>query len=294
MIIYGIEIHSDLTFPLELPDRGVTHQKLVLTSRIPRGLKDAITCGFPLYMTHGRKVFLYSDRVFDGTEPGQPWCYEVEGLLRFYWRGGSQTIYYEFKKNINAYLLSFWFIHLLLPLYLTLEKKYDYLHAGAVEIDERPVLFIAPSMGGKSTLTEYFIGKGHTLVSDDKVATFIHDDHCMAVSSHPYHRPYRNFEDLGLHATNFTPATKPIDTFYALERASSAANVTISEIKGSKKAETLLPSYLYMFHFLMPERLYYITKILNDIRMFTVTIPWDLKNIDDVYQHICRNHYEIS
>ena len=294
MIIYGSKIDVDLPFPLKLPDCGQVHHELVLSSQVPKSLKKAITCGFPLYMSHGRKVYLYSDRLFDGTEHRQPWCYEVEGLLRFYWTGGQQNIFYEFKEKIDAHLLSFWFIHLLLPLYFTLEKKYDYLHAGAVEINDQPVLFIAPSMGGKSTLTEYFIDRGHTLFSDDKVATYIDDGCCMAVSSHPYHRPYRKFEDLGLYTENFAPASKPIRAFYALERAPSTADVMISEITGSKKFEALLPSYLYMFHFLMPKRLHYLAQILNDIKMFTVKVPWNLQVLDDVYQQICTHNIEIA
>ena len=62
-----------------------------------------------------------------------------------------------------------------------------------VEVDEQPILFIAPSTGGKSTLGDYFLKQGHPMLSDDKVATFLHEDEFWAVPSHPHHRPFREF-----------------------------------------------------------------------------------------------------
>ncbi len=64
-------------------------------------------------------------------------------------------------------------------------------------------MFIAPSMGGKSTLTDFFIQQGHGLISDDKVPTVIENGQFLAGGSHPYHRPHRRFEELGYHVDNF-------------------------------------------------------------------------------------------
>ena len=180
-------------------------------------LKKSIICGFPLYWAHDRKVYLYSDREFDGSDVGQPWCYEVEDVVKFYWIGGEAMIYYELGDKGDVNLLSFWFIHLLLPLYMTLENMYDFLHAGAVEVEGKPILFIAPSMGGKSTMTDYFIKQGHSLISDDKVPTFIQHGKFMAVGSHPYHRPYRKFEELGIRVENYTPNVSPFILFMNLK-----------------------------------------------------------------------------
>jgi hypothetical protein len=190
MILYGTKITSDMVFPLNLPNEGVYHYEVELSSNFPLEPKQSITCGFYLYGAHGRDVVMCSDREFDDSEVGQPWCYEVKDVVTFYWVGGERTIYYDLGEKGNAHLLSFWFIHLLLPLYMTLENMYDFLHAGAVEVEGKPIFFIAPSMGGKSTMTDYFIKQGHTLISDDKVPTFIQDGKFMAVGSHPHHRPY--------------------------------------------------------------------------------------------------------
>ena len=290
MIVYGTKIKSDIAFPLDLSHETATRYEVELSSKVPDNLKKSITCGFPLYWAHGHNVYLYSDRLFDSNEAGPPWCYEVTDVVRFYWIGGERTIYYELDDKGNANLLSFWFIHLLLPLYLTLEEMYDFLHAGAVEVDGKPILFIAPSMGGKSTMTDYFIRQGHTLVSDDKVATFLQGDKFMVVGSHPYHRPYRKFEELGYRVENFMTSFKPIHAFYALERVEGDAEITIEEIKGFEKFDTLLPNYLFMFSYLKPKRLKYLSKMLNAIKVFRIQVPWDMERLGEVHDAICQHN----
>jgi len=293
MIVYGIKIASDIDFPLNFSHKTETRYEVELSSKTPPKLKKSITCGFPLYWAHGRNVYLYSDREFDGSDVGQPWSYEVQDVVTFYWLGGERTIYYELGEKGDAILLGFWFIHLLLPLYMTLENMYDFLHAGAVEVEGKPIFFIAPSMGGKSTMTDYFIKQGHTLISDDKVPTFIQDDKFMAVGSHPYHRPYRKFEELGYRVNNFTSNFKPIHAFYELEGVEGDAEITIEEIKGFAKFDALLPNYLYMFSWLRPERLKYLSKMLNDVRVFHVRVPWDMERLCEVYHMICEHSKEV-
>ncbi len=186
-------------------------------------------------------------------------------------------------------LLGFWFIHLLLPLYLTLENMYDFFHAGAVEVEGKPILFIAPSMGGKSTMTDYFIKQGHTLISDDKVATFIDNGKFMAVGSHPYHRPYRKFEELGYRVNHFIAAFKPIHAFYVLESVDKDTEIMIEEIKGIEKFDTFLPNYLYTFMHLRPKRLQYLADMLNIVRVFCVQVPWDINRLGEVHKKICEH-----
>jgi hypothetical protein len=227
--------------------------------------------------------------VIDGNSAGQPWCYEVANVVRFYWRGGDESIYYQLDAQGNADLLGFWFIHLLLPLYLTLENKYDFIHAGAVEVEGKPILFIAPSMGGKSTMTDYFIRRGHPLITDDKLPTFIENGRFMAVSSHPYHRPYRKFEELGYRVEHFMDDFKPIHAIYVLEGSDADAEIMIDEITGFAKFDTLLPNYLYMFSHLLPKRHIYLSQMLSTIRMFRVSVPWDKERLGEVHDVLCEH-----
>jgi len=286
MILYGTKITGDIVFPLDLPMEGAYRHEVNLSSEIPEGLAEAITCGFYLFWAHGRDVVLCSDREFDGSEAGQPWCYEVQDVVTFYWVGGERTIYYELGEKGDANLLSFWFIHLLLPFYMTLENMYDFLHAGAVEVDGKPILFIAPSMGGKSTMTDYFVKQGHTLISDDKVPTFIQDGKFIAVGSHPYHRPYRKFEELGYRVDKFTAEFKPIHSFYELEGVEGDADITIEEVKGFAKFDALLPNYLYMFSHLKQARLKYLSQMMNGIKVFHVKVPWNMERLGEVHDMI--------
>ncbi len=289
MTVYGTKIKSDIDFPLDLSHETQTRYEIELSSKVPPELQKFITCGFPLYWAHGRKVYLYSDREFDESEEGQPWCYEVKELVKFYWVSGERIIYYVLDEKGNANLLSFWFIHLLLPLYMTLENMYDFLHAGAVEVEGKPILFIAPSMGGKSTMTDYFIKQRHSLISDDKIPTFIENGNFMAAGSHPYHRPYRKFEELGYHVKSFITGFKPIHAFYALERTESDAEITINEIKGVEKFDILSPNYLYMFSYLKPKRLIYLSQMLNAIKVFRVSVPWDINRLEEVHDVIVEH-----
>ncbi|UFH58939.1 phosphoenolpyruvate carboxykinase (ATP) [Sulfurovum mangrovi] len=293
MRVYGTKIKSDIDFPLDLSHETEIRYEVTLSSDIPCDIKNMITCGLPLYWAHGRHVYLYSDREFEGSHAGQPWCYEVEDVVRFYWVGGERTIYYEMGEKGDANLLGFWFIHLFLPLYMTLEDMYDFFHAGAVEVEGKPIFFIAPSMGGKSTMTDYFIKQGHRLISDDKVPTFIDDGSFMAVGSHPYHRPYRKFEELGYRVEKFTTHFKPIHAFYVLEGMEGDAEITIEEVKGIEKFALLLPSYLYMFSYLKPRRLKYLSGISNSIRVFRVHVPWNRERLGEVHDKIVA-HSKLS
>ncbi|WP_419176772.1 hypothetical protein [Desulfosediminicola sp.] len=289
MIVYGTKVECDLPFPLQLPQESFHRYSCNLLAGPPDNLKKLITCGFPFYQAHGRHVYLYSDRIFDRSEGGQPWCYEVKDVVRFYWLGGERTIYYRLDKAGDARLLSFWFIHLVLPLYFTLEGMYDFLHAGAVEVEGRPLLFIAPSMGGKSTMTDYFIRQGHSLITDDKLATYIDNNRFMTVTSHPYHRPYRKFEELGYRVENFSTESKSIHGIYILAGCGPDEDILIEEVKGYMKFDTLLPNYLYMFSYLRAKRLAYLTSMLNSIRVFRVRVPWDKDRLAEVHAAITEH-----
>lgn len=289
MIVYGTRITSDRDFPLALPTGSSSKYAIKLSGDIPVELSNAITSGLPFYRAHGRQVYLYSDQVQDGYAAGQAWCYEVKDIVRFYWRGDEKTIYYILESKGNARLLSFWFIHLLLPLYLTLENMYDFLHGGALEVDGNTIIFIAPSMGGKSTLTDYFVQRGHSLISDDKIPTFIHDNTFMAIGSHPYRRPYRKFEELGYETKRFIADARPIHALYTLEKSANNADITINEITGFEKFARLQPNHLYMFDFLKAQRLSYLSKMLNQVRLFQVQLPWDMERLDEVHDTIYQH-----
>src|SRR5690606_6158147 len=107
------------------------------------------------------------------------------------------------------------------PVYLSSECCYHFLHVSAVAIDGEAVLFMAPSTGGKSTLAQHCVARGHQLVADDKLAIIEESDRFLAVPSHPNYRPYRKNEDLGFRAEQFCASPLPIRVMFRLEPVSS-------------------------------------------------------------------------
>jgi hypothetical protein len=201
--------------------------------------------------------------------------------------GGESVIGYQLHENGCWPLLVFWFVHIFLPLHLTLERGYDFIHAAAVEVDRRPILFIAPSTGGKSTLGDYFLKQGHPMLSDDKVATLLRQGQFYAVPSHPHHRPFREFEVLGYPVKPFAVLARPIHAFYVLGSAGPDADVEITEVAGFRKFEELLPSYLYNFRFLQEQRLRWLAQLADQSLVFRVSRPWNLARMHEVYEAVC-------
>lgn len=192
----------------------------------------------------GRDVLLCSDMKFMRTQQGQTWAFEIEEVVCFFWESGTKTLRYTELEKFTSRLLEYWALQMVLPTFFTIEETYDFLHAGAVEIDGKPILFIAESFGGKSTMTDFFLKQGHTMISDDKVASYEENGQFFAVSSHPHHRPHRKMEDLGFFVSNVAGTPKPMHAIYELDRAKPDAFIGITELHGIEKFKSLRYSSL--------------------------------------------------
>ncbi|PLW68406.1 hypothetical protein [Pseudohalioglobus lutimaris] len=234
-------------------------------------------------LTHGRQLSLYSDRPLAASAPGQPWCLEVDAVVRFHWQSGEQLIHYELLDGGNRQLLVFWFTHIFLPLHLTLERGYDFLHAAAVEMAGGPVLFLAPSTGGKSTLADHCLQRGHALFSDDKVATFREHGEYWAAPSHPHHRPWREFEVLGQPVKQFAQQANPIKAIYCLQTGEPGSPIAINEVTGFRKFEELLPNYLFNFDYLRAVRLAWLGRMAGSVPVYRLRRPWGLSQLQQTY-----------
>lgn len=307
--LYGIEVSSPFSLfdtptsastrapgdhaPVRLRAQGLTSNPAQAGAErpgpAPVALHPELSEEISFTMTHGRELFLRTDRPLADSTPGQPWCLEVGEVARFRWSGADDTVYYEMLEQGEQRLLAFWFVHIFLPLHLTLERGYDFLHASAVEVGGRPVLFIAPSTGGKSTLADYFLQRGHPLLSDDKVATFLHDGGYWAAPSHPHHRPWREDEVLGQPVENFVALANPISAIYCLQADEPDAAVRISEVSGFRKFEELLPNYLFSFDYLRARRLAWLAQMAAATPVYYLQRPWSLERMEEVYQAVL-NH----
>ncbi len=282
MILYGTRIDCDFLPSPELPDEGEYTGILKLREAREGESEDGFREAIPLYRTHGRAVYLRSDLPFENNLPGQGWSYEVEGVVRFRWRTGEGEILYRLHEGIGAELLTFWLTHLFLPLYLTLERRVEFFHAGAVESEGKALLFLAPSTGGKSTLTDYFLRRGHPLLTDDKAATFFRGEEPLVAGAHPYHRPYRAFETLGDKASRYWDRFLPLGGLYLLEPAAPEAAVEIGEIRGFSRFDRLMPHFLFQLSFLREEQFRHLGTLLQKTPVYRIAVPRDLKRLEEV------------
>ena len=236
----------------------------------------------------GREVLLSTNLSFDDNLYGQKWVFTVVDIISFYWQKDSNTIYYHQDVNGSTKLNEYWFLHTFLPIFFTIENKFELIHAGSVEINNRPILFIGPSYGGKSTLTDYFIQQGHAMISDDKVGLKMSNE-IQTIASYPYHRPYREMEDLGIKVDNFMQETKSLHLIYALHPVDKKDKISFQKLKGIDTFNALQ----YNFDFNLPlnkaRSFEFISKVAAQVEIYKLFIPWDLEQLDDVYKAICKH-----
>jgi len=293
-LAYYALIESDMDLSRWLQEGETGRYSLELTERLGSTPHKALEVCTPVFNSHSRSLSFYSDREFAPSVEGQPWCLEASDVVRFYWVGGQRNVEYEVLEQFTEQLLAFWAIHIILPLYFTLEGMYEFIHACAVEVAGHSILFTAPSHGGKSTITDFFLRKGHRLISDDKVATYRENGAYYAVPSHPNHRPYRKFEDLGYRVDDFSPHARPVDAFYALQSVDPGVEVTISEISGHRKFAQLLPSYLFNFSFMRAARMKYLAEMVSVVPTYRVEVPWDLDRLGEVHDAIFEHRLSLE
>ena len=245
---------------------------------------------FPISLVYqnnqDRQIALNTDRDFTAPSDDQGWIFYVENVISFAWETKGSAIRYRFHKLATDDIFRFWLYHVVLPIYFSIAQKYRFLHAGAVEVDEKAVLFMAPSFGGKSTLTDYFLQRGHPLITDDKMATYESYGIYYAVPSHAYHRPFRTVEVLGHLCENPATQVRSIHAIYILEKAEPDSEIVIRKLKGVEKFSRLHEGGEMNFSFFTPQYVSYLAGLANAVNVFNVTVPHDLQRLEEVYQTI--------
>lgn len=238
----------------------------------------------------GRTIYLSAKSAFETSSSLKEWLFCIEGVVSFLCMGDTHQLYYKKDVNYTDALMQYWFIHIVLPIALTLDATYYFLHTGSVNIDNKAVLFTGESYAGKSTLTEYFLQKGHSLVSDDKLATFQKNEKFYCKPSHAYHRPYRAVEDLGRVSANFHSQELEIGMLYWLEPAEATDSIEIKELKGLKKFECLRYATEMDLGVNQKNRFAYLTQMANRLKLYAIKVPRDLKRLDAVYDAIITHN----
>jgi len=248
--------------------------------------KDHLYFQANFHTNQKRKIYLLTENDFRNSTSLEKWIFVVEDVVSFVCDTKQQQIFYHKDFNYTDKLMEYWLIHILLPIYLTLNDSYYFFHTGSVEVNNQAVLFIGDSYAGKSTLTDFFLKKGHTLLSDDKLGTYIKDDDVYCTPSHPYHRPYRNLEDLGIKVDKFEKKQVEVGKIFWLKPVDGDADVSMKKLKGLKKFEVLRYSTEMDLYVNQEERFKYISKIANSLDVYEIEIPHDKKRLDEVYNQI--------
>ncbi len=236
----------------------------------------------------GRQCIYLSNGPFYETGKHGAWGLEVKDVLSLAWEPVSRSILYGKGKLFTPELLRFWIFHTFFPMVLEWEQSYKMLHVGGVEVGGKPVLFSANSFGGKSTLTNHFVQKGHALYSDDTLAVKRVGEAYVAFPSFPYHRPFRQVESLGIRSENFAGEPAPIKTIFELKRAASDASVEIIPATGVEKFKTLYYSHFIQFPFMKQERFAFALEMAKYVTVYNITVPWDMERIDEVYEAVVK------
>jgi len=222
-----------------------------------------------------------------------PWMMEVKDVLKLAWYPESHTIGYEKGEAYTSERLRFWIYHTFLPLLFQINGVYHILHAGCVEIGGKAVVFSAFSYGGKSTVTDYFLQKGHALLSDDTLAVKKENHTYRAIASWPYYRPYRMPEVLGKRCKNFVLKPLDIGAVYRLEKAEPDAEIEIVPIHGMEKFKAVHDSSFVELSFLKQRTFAFHTEFAKAMHIFNVTVPWDKERLNEVYQAITTHQKSI-
>lgn len=266
----------------------VSSNTILLQENISK-INTKYTYSLQFYNNQDRELTLTSDNSFETLQKNQNFNFIVHEVVEFSWNFQDQIIYYTLHEKGSMELLRYWLYHTLLPAYFSLRDKIYILHVGAVSYKNTSLVFMANSFGGKSTLTNYFLEKGHKLITDDKLITYKKEDDYLAVPSFPYHRPYRENETLGKYIENFESKELAIKTIYLLKKVEKSEEIILSTLTGIEKIKHLRFCTEIDFSFQFQQNMAYLFEFSKKVQLIQITIPWDLQRLPEVYDTII-NH----
>jgi len=214
---------------------------------------------------------------------------EIKDILILSWDSTCKTITYKPLKYFRHYLLRFWILHTFLPIVLEHTTNYHFLHASGTIINNKAILFIANSNGGKSTISHYFTNQLHPYLGDDAIAISYQNNQYMAIPSHPFCRHYRKYQSLGDKVKIFASKPYPIKALYILKPLSANQAISIKPLYGIKKVQALYDSSFIKFDTLKQKHLKTISSLANHTQISELFIPWDLDQLPNVYKHIINS-----
>lgn len=249
-----------------------------------RGLRpDLLSYRFPEERFQARSIRYFSNRDYEHLAGDALIMLQIKGVVTFAWNPNEYVIQYDdTAPHFSDALLQYWLLHTVIPLRLTLQNAYHFIHSGCVEWQSRAIVLTAPSHHGKSTMTHHFLQNGHTLIGDDMTGFRRHDGTFQALPSYPYHRHYRKVEDLGTFTTRWACGHRPVHAVFALQPAAPDAPVEITQLRGMQAFEVLRGNSTIDMSFQRPQALHFLGEMAQSVPVYRLQVPWDLKRLPEV------------
>ena len=127
MLLYDYEISFDILDSQKPKTKILKEEKTLLVDN-----------SYVLYFQNNqnREVAISSDKSFYQEHDSRTINFHVNEVLTFSIQKDQSIISYKLYEKGNEYLLKYWLSHTFLPILFTLENRYYFLHAGAVEVED--------------------------------------------------------------------------------------------------------------------------------------------------------------
>ncbi len=231
-------------------------------------------------------TLFYEDTFENSLSTGYSWIYEVKDNYIFHFKIGSNLIEYEIIKELSIKDFKYWVLAILIPLKLTLEKRYNILYASAVNVGDGAVLFTGETYTGKSTMSAYFSRQGHAFFGDDLIPMYQKINKYYATFSYPYCRTIREDERLGNKIKNVSTRAKPIKAIFLLEQNSLDDAISVVKLDENERDEALYFDLNNNFVELKEYQDKIKNNILESIPIYKVVYPWGREHLAKVRETI--------
>lgn len=287
---YGIEVVCAEKLPLESFSGKSSEGCIELAFSVGNSTSRLLSCDHvsPAVEIHGRAVRLSSNFSLDSRDRSSDrcWTLSIGGVFDVLWCNTYREILVCSDEYPDLELVAFWLLHTILPVYSMLRGGGVFLHAASVAIDGDAVVFLAPSMGGKSTIASYFTDRGHQLLSDDKLRVSRDNGGFQVFPSHPYVRVSRELESLGRYCNSHAVDPVPLGCMIFLEFVEEGAGVELTEISGLEKFELLMASVLYEPVSLPVVEIQEVLALAQRHRLYRMTVPRKIERLPEVYRSV--------
>lgn len=295
-VAYGVRLESEITLPgLPAPCGGEPATiKVLLEEPSGRDPRKAPAGAEAEFLVDGRPLWLH---VNGDLEIG--W----ENIFRFRMNIGESLIRCSPGADGHPEHIQDWLLHYALPLLLVSAGRLQFLHGSAVQVGHRAVGFLAPSGGGKTTLAQYFLQRGHEFFTDEKLGVVACGQGFVAVPSTPFYR--RGEADARWQAvSNFASAALPLDVLYVLVPAAGDTPPVVTPVPAREAAFELARRC----EFQLPRRVrgrlrlppfqemcfQFCTDLAAAVRVCRLVVPRDRAHLPEVYDTVVADVAEAA